>query len=196
MSGICGIVALDGSAPTAERLEPIMRQLRRRGPDGAHCWHGGRTAFGHALLATTPEALVEVLPLTFAEASCTITADARLDNREVLIGKLGLSDQRRTIGDGELILRAYLKWGEDCLDQLLGDFAFAIWDERQQRLFCARDPMGVRQLTYIHVEHRFFIFATEPAAIAKHDAVVPEAVVLALSAGDRVTMPRLCCNGC
>lgn len=171
MSGICGIVALDGSPSTSETIAGMTRHLQRRGPDGTHYWYSGQTAFGHALLATTPEALVEVLPLSLAETGCTITADARLDNRETLVSKLGLADQGRTIGDGELILCSYLKWGDDCVHHLLGDFAFAVWDARKQRLFCARDPIGVRQLTYTHLERRCFIFATEPAAILQNVGV-------------------------
>ena len=59
----------------------MTRHLERRGPDGTHYWYSGQTAFGHSLLATTPEALVEVLPLSLTGTGCTITADARLDNR-------------------------------------------------------------------------------------------------------------------
>ena len=168
MSGICGVWAFDGGAPD---LDPLLAKLERRGPDGTHRWCDGPVALGHTLLATTPEALVEVLPLTEPDSGCTITADARLDNREELIAALDLTSEVRVIGDGELILRAYLKWGEDCPKQLLGDFAFAIWDSREQRLFCARDHMGMRQLIYHHAPGRLFGFATEADAILTHRGV-------------------------
>ena len=168
MSGICGIWAFDGGPPD---LDPLLAKLERRGPDGTHRWHEGPVALGHTLLATTPEALVEVLPLTEPDSGCTITADVRLDNREELFAALRLEGETRTIGDGELILRAFLKWGEDCPRHLLGDFAFAIWDPRATRLFCARDQMGMRQLIYHHAPGRLFAFATEADALVAHPGV-------------------------
>ena len=128
-------------------------------------------ALGHTVLATTPEALVEQLPLTDGASGCTITADVRLDNRDELIAALGLARETRTIGDGELILRAYLQWDEDCPTHLLGDFAFAIWDPRERKLFCARDHMGMRQFNYCHVPERLFAFATVDTALLALDGV-------------------------
>ena len=165
MSGIAGIVLLDGTAATATAIAALTTRLKRRGPDGTHVRIDGPVALGHTLLATTPEALVEVLPLFDEPSGCTITADTRLDNREELMDALDLADETRTIGDGELILRAYLKWGDRCPTHLLGDFAFAIWDPRSASLFCARDQIGMRQLTYYHEPRRRFVFATEPNAI-------------------------------
>jgi asparagine synthase (glutamine-hydrolysing) len=165
MSGICGILRLDGSTPAAGQVEAMTAALARRGPDGSHHWQHGPVALGHALLATTPESLHETLPLTDPASGCSITADVRLDNRAELLPALGLADEARVIGDGELLLRAYLRWGEACLDHFLGDFAFAIWDPRCQRLFAARDPMGLRQLIHCHVPGKLFAFATEPEAI-------------------------------
>lgn len=168
MSGICGAWSFDGGDPG---LDPTLALLERRGPDGTHVWAGGPVALGHTLLATTPEALVEVLPLTDADSGCTITADARIDNRDELIAALDLGGETRTIGDGELILRAYFRWGEECPKHLLGDFAFAIWDPREERLFCARDHMGMRQLIYHHAPGKLFAFATEADALVAHAGV-------------------------
>lgn len=172
MSGICGIVAFDGRRPT---LGPILEKLERRGPDATRSWSEGPVALGQTLLATTPEALTEILPLTDKASDCTITADVRLDNREILIAALGLDGETRTIGDGELILRAYLQWGEECPKHLLGDFAFAIWDRRHQRLFCARDHMGMKQLIYHHAPGETFAFATDAEALVAHPDV-PRAI--------------------
>lgn len=163
MSGICGIFRLDGAEP--QGIEAMTALLERRGPDGTHHFRDGPCALGHTLLATTPEALHEVLPLTHAETGCTITADVRLDNREVLIPALGLSGETRVIGDGELILLAYLKWGQGCLDHFLGDFAFAIWDPRVRQVFAARDQMGMKQLIHCHVDGKVWAFASEPRAV-------------------------------
>src|SRR5262249_39433765 len=97
-----------------------------------------------------------------------------LDNREDLIAELGLDGIERVIGDGELILRAYLRWGKDCPSKLLGDFAFAIWDPRKSELFCARDHMGMRQLIYHHIPNERFVFATEVGAVLANSRVMRE----------------------
>jgi len=147
-------------------MKAMTAVLERRGPEGTHHWISGRVALGHTLLATTPEARMEVLPLGDPESGCTITADVRLDNRAELAADLGIGQGGAAMGDGELILRAYLRWDVACLEHLLGDFAFAIWDPRCDRLFCARDHMGMRQINYSHVEGERFVFATEAPAIA------------------------------
>jgi asparagine synthase (glutamine-hydrolysing) len=164
MSGICGIVTFGDVQTDTCAIEAVLEPLKRRGPDGANVWRGDGVALGHALLATTPESLVEKLPLHHQESGCTITADVRLDNRDDLLAQFGVAGTGRIVGDGELILLAYLKWDEDCARHLLGDFAFAIWDARQRRLFCARDQMGMRQLAYSHEPDRPFVVATEPSA--------------------------------
>jgi asparagine synthase (glutamine-hydrolysing) len=73
-----------------------------------------------------------------------ITANARIDAREDL-----------KLSDAELILNAYKKWGEACVNHLIGDFAFAIWDEREQRFFCARDHFGVKPFYFTYIDNEF-----------------------------------------
>lgn len=171
MSGICGVVRLDGRDCTADEICPMLDRLRQRGPDAGAVWVDGGAALGHALLATTPESVVEAIPFQHAQSGCVITADVRLDNRAHLLETLGLDNETRVIGDGELILRAYLKWGTNCPGHLLGDFAFAIWDDHRRRLFCARDQVGMRQLIYHHTPGSLFAFATEADAVIDHPDV-------------------------
>ncbi len=171
MSGICGIVDLTGAALDPTALRRMTTILERRGPDGTHVLRGGPVALGHTLLATTPEAQLEGQPFTHLETGCTITADIRLDNRDCLLSALGLSEMTRVVGDAEIALQAYLKWGEHCPRHLLGDFAFAIWDPRAAQLFGARDPMGMKQLIHFHRPGRLFAFATEPKAVLEADGV-------------------------
>ncbi len=169
MSGICGIVFPPDRSVAREDVACILQPLERRGPDGSHVALCGRAGLGHALLATTPEALIETQPLRHPPTGCTITADVRLDNREELAGRLGQPEQGT--GDGAMILLAYLRWGERCLEYLRGDFAFAIWDPREATLFCARDQTGMRQLIYHHTPGKIFAFATEPRALVRHPEV-------------------------
>jgi asparagine synthase (glutamine-hydrolysing) len=168
VSGICGVLRLDGRHADARELACVLEALKRRGPDGSRLITDGPVGLGCALLATTPEALSEEMPFVHRATGCTISADVRLDNREELIDRLNAG---HGAGDGALVLRAYLEWGSDCLDHIRGDFAFAIWDPRERRLFCARDRVGMRQLIYHHVEGKLFAFATEPRALARHAAV-------------------------
>src|SRR5262245_26739983 len=122
----------------------MLAILAHRGPDGANHWRVGSIGLGHRMVWTTPESLHERLPLVFADGALAITADARIDNREELITALHLGGKPASeIVDSALILSAYERWGEHCPEYLLGDFAFAIWDAREQTLFCARDHAGI-----------------------------------------------------
>jgi asparagine synthase (glutamine-hydrolysing) len=166
MSGIAGILNLDGRPVENSDLWQMVSMLKRRGPDGSNVWHDGSVGFGQTMLVTTPEASHERLPHISVHGDLVIIADARLDNRDELIAVLGYQDREQDkLGDSELILGAYQKWGEACPEKLLGDFAFAVWDSKQQKLFCARDHFGVRPFYYYHDPGRIFVFASEPRAI-------------------------------
>ncbi|MCB0129884.1 MAG: hypothetical protein KDD78_03515 [Caldilineaceae bacterium] len=165
MSGIGGLFNQDGAPVQQADVAAMVEMLRRRGPDGADIWRRDVIALGQSRLFTTPEAARESMPLTVPGSGCVIVADARLDNRAEVATALALSEQLADLGDGELILHAYLVWGADCVDHLLGDFAFAVWDSHRQTLFCARDHFGVRPFYYHHTPGRFFAFASEPRAI-------------------------------
>lgn len=171
MSGICGVLREDGQLADAGEIAGVLAAMAARGPDRSGAMADGAAALGHALLATTPEAVLEPMPLHHGASGCVITADVRLDNRADLIAALGLDDAARVIGDGELILHSYLRWGTDCPARLLGDFAFAIWDPRHQRLFCARDKVGMRQLIMAHLPGKLFAFATDVEALLRHPDV-------------------------
>jgi asparagine synthase (glutamine-hydrolysing) len=165
MSGICGLFNLDDRPVSEPELAAMTAMLKKRGPDATRLWHNGPIGMGHTLLATTPELLFERQPYEHTETGYVITADVRLDNREELIAALTPGREPGSIGDAELILTAYLNWGEACLDRLLGDFAFALWDPRIKKLFCARDHSGMRQLYYHYTQAKRFVFATDARAI-------------------------------
>src|SRR5207245_9552075 len=82
-----------------------------------------------------------------------IVADARVDAQAELIRELAARGEHvdKGVTDVELLLRAYGTWGEECVEHLLGDFAFAVWDGPRRRLFCARDHLGVKPLYYAHI---------------------------------------------
>jgi len=86
-----------------------------------------------------------------------IFANARIDARDELIAKLSINEP---LTDADLILQAYQAWGDNCVNHIIGDFAFAIWDDRQQRLFCARDHFGVKPFFYTHSADHFNFSST------------------------------------
>ncbi len=165
MSGILGLLHFDGAVVSARDLSPVASLLVRRGPELTRLWSDGPVGLGHTLLSSTPQLAWERQPVMHAASGCVITADVRLDNREALLAQLNLSERAAEIGDAGLILEAYLKWGDGCPGQCLGDFAFAIWDPRRRALLCARDPFGMRPFYYHYAPGRFFAFASEPRAI-------------------------------
>lgn len=133
--------------------------MAHRGPDGTGHWMDGSVGLGHLVLRSTPESVFEKQPAFSIEMGLAITADARIDNRDDLCVKLGLPASE-TLTDVEIILRSYDKWADYCVEHLIGDFAFAIWDNRRRRLFCARDHFGVRPFCY-HAGDSSFVFASE-----------------------------------
>jgi len=165
MSGIFGLFNQNGAPVAGGELDSMSSLLERRGPDQTAHWHEDSVGLGLTLLTTTPELAFEYQPVRHPATGCVIVADVRLDNREELLAALDLRDQADTLGDAGLILRAYLAWGEGCLDHFFGDFAFMLWDPRQRRLFGARDHFGMRPFYYHHTPGRFFAFASEPKAI-------------------------------
>ena len=98
------------------------------------------------------------------EAGLALAADARLDDRETLRAALGCREAGAS--DGELILRAYRRWGRGCPNRLLGDYAFALWDARRRTLFCARDHIGARPFYYARTGRRFVFASAVPAVLA------------------------------
>lgn len=151
----------------------MLAEMARRGPEGEDSIFSGPVALGHCHLRTTPEALLEPMPFTDPVSGRIITGDIRLDNRDELLARFGLAKAGRIVGDAELVLRAHTRWGEDCGNHLLGDFAFAIWDPRKRIVFAARDQMGMRQLIYAHREGRLLACATSARAVALAPGLKP-----------------------
>jgi len=149
MSGIVGIFNRDGASVDRNLLGEMTAFMAFRGPDAQGTWVDGAIGFGHTLLRTTWEADREKQPCSL-DGQVWITADARIDGREDLIRQLQAAGGHASneLTDPALILHAYHTWKEACLDHLLGDFAFAIWDKHTQRLFCARDHFGIKPFYY------------------------------------------------
>jgi asparagine synthase (glutamine-hydrolysing) len=162
MSGIVGIFRRDNTAVDPGDLGAMLRAIEHRGPDGRDIWCRGAIGLGNCLLVTTPEAWREKLPAVTLDGRLALCADARIDNRADLRRALDLHDPNAT--DSDFILCAYQKWGTACAAHLIGDFSFAIWDESNQNLFCARDSAGMRSF-YYYAARDILIFASELKAL-------------------------------
>jgi len=162
MSGLCGVVHFDGALADPEIVAQMAMAASHRGPDGTRFWSNDGVGFAHLVHHITPESRCEQQPLISEHGRFVLNADARIDNREELIRTLQakeyLTEPNPT--DADLILAAYRCWDTDCPSHLIGDFAFAIWDRLKQRLFAARDVMGMRAF-YYRVEPKRTLFATE-----------------------------------
>jgi asparagine synthase (glutamine-hydrolysing) len=174
MSGMVGIFRPDGGPADAALARALTRFLAYRGPDGRDAWCHGAVALGHALLRTTEESAHERQPAGL-EGRFWITADARLDARAELLAQLAQAGREpaRHAPDCELILQAYAAWGEDCVQQLRGDFAFGIWDAQRKSLFCARDQLGIKPFYYSE-QKEFFIFSNTLDCVRMHPGVPDE----------------------
>ena len=145
MSGFVAIVDTRGAPVDRDLLEKLTDSLQCRGPDRRDVWLEGPVGLGHTLFRTTHQAQYENQPASI-DGRVWIAGSIRVDGREALVEELDLDTplSLETTPDSELVLHAYSKWGENCLDHLLGDFAFALWDTRERKLFCARDHFGMR----------------------------------------------------
>ena len=174
MSGIVGIFRRNNAPVERTVLQSLTEYLSYRGPDAQSVWLDGCVGFGHTMLRTSHESDAEIQPLSLQDR-LWITADVRLDRRAELIRELEQTryDIAPLASDPELILHAYQCWGENCVDHLRGDFAFAIWDARNRQLFCARDHFGIKPFYYV-VNERAFLFSNTLNCLRIHPEVSEE----------------------
>jgi len=169
MSSFIGILNGDGQPIAPTLLQQMTNSMAPQGPDAQDTWSDGHIGFGHALLQTTWES--EQQPHSL-DGKIWITGDIRLDRRDELIDRLRASGGQleNNAPDVGMVLQAYHVWGEACLERLSGDFAFAIWDSAQQRLFCARDHFGIVPLYYTLI-NKGLIFSNHLNCLHLHPQV-------------------------
>jgi asparagine synthase (glutamine-hydrolysing) len=167
MCGIVGIVARN-SVVAPEMLERATQSLAHRGPDDSGTIMLRETVpepleigLGNRRLAILDLSPLGHQPMQEPETGNWITYNGEIYNFREIREKLR-SEGVRFCGysDTEVLLKAYGRWGEHCLQQLRGMFAFAIWDAQRHRLFLARDPMGIKPL-YYYASERCFLFSSE-----------------------------------
>lgn len=155
MSAIAGL--LNEHEPiSVESTGLMMKALEKYPAHHVRTWHDRQIFMGCHAQWFTPESVHDRQPCREEGQGLVIAADAIIDNREELFGRLQIEHARRQrMTDSDLILAAYRKWGEDAPNYLIGDFAFVLWDEEKRRLFGARDLAGSRTLYYVHRREQF-----------------------------------------
>lgn len=174
MCGIAGIAGL--SAVNAAAVKAMTDLMAHRGPDGEGLWlaESGRLCFGHRRLAVLDLSERADQPLQSADGSCCITYNGELYNYLELKERLKQSGSVfRTTGDTEVVMEAYRQWGEACLAEFNGMFAFAIYDKRRNVLFCARDRFGEKPFLFVE-RPGMFAFASEYKALFALEGVDTE----------------------
>jgi asparagine synthase (glutamine-hydrolysing) len=146
-------------------MDAMRSAMTGWGPDGMETRARGCAALGHAHLRTTPEDRYEKMPYENRDSGILITSAARLDNRDELCDLFHIPQPERPIvPDGRLVALAFERFGESAPVHLFGDWSFAAWDEKQRRLFIARDHLGNTGIFYSR-GHAAFAFASTPGAI-------------------------------
>ena len=174
MSGLAGIFNRDGETVRQDWLQRMVDAAIHRGCDGFGFELDGSAGLAQLLLKATPEN-DSPDPVVDPVTGSVIVFDGRCDNRTEIIRKLETeSVVPGGLSDAHLVLASYRAWGKDCAVQLLGDFAFAVWDVRKRGLFCVRDVMGVNPFYYFHGP-ACFAFASEVGQLLQHPLVPCEA---------------------
>ena len=146
-------------------LDPLNRILKAQSVYGRSPanWHDGELALGRNLYPILPEDGLDRQPVQ--RGGHGLVADLRLDNRTELAGLLGVTRNRLAeLSDAALLFECLLKWRDDAADRLVGEFAFAWWDQAERRLLLGRDILGHRPL-YFHRGNGFVAFASMPSGL-------------------------------
>jgi len=161
-----------GAGPEPDRsLDRMLKALQVYGPEAPASWSGGEIALGRRLFSLLPEDRFDRGPVLWGGGPNALVADLRLDNRDELCAALAIAPAEATaLADAALLARALERWGEDAVQHIVGDFAFAWWDAGRRRLLLARDPFGERPLHY-HCGRGFFAFATMPKGLHALEAI-------------------------
>lgn len=186
MCGFAGVFFHDRSAPVdAAKLEQMRATLHHRGPDGSGTYVGRGVGLAFARLAIIDLEAGDQ-PLANDDGSVWIAFNGEIYNYRELRDELKRRGRHfRTHSDTEVIVRAYEEWGEHCVDHLRGIFAFAIWDEREEKLMLARDRSGIKPL-HLAFRQDQILFASEAKALLAHGDVSSELDIVGYLGGATV----------
>ncbi|HEY5751318.1 MAG TPA: asparagine synthase (glutamine-hydrolyzing) [Chryseolinea sp.] len=173
---MCGIaVVLSKSAGGAQDIEPMIAQLRHRGPDAQSAWlsDDGKVALGHTRLSVIDLSETANQPMVSQDGRYIIVFNGEIYNFKTIRKEIETTHPQvkfKTTSDTEVILHAYALWGEQMMSRLGGMFALAIWDTETKTMFMCRDRVGKKPLFY-YQDDNYFIFASEIKSLLKHPVV-------------------------
>lgn len=168
MCGIAGIVDWEREEISSAEIGALTDSLVHRGPDDGGHWLRPHAALGSRRLAVIDLSPRGHMPMLDPSGRVAIVHNGEIYNFQQVRAELrARGHEFRSGNDTEVALYAYLEWGEDCAERLSGMFAFAIWDERERKLFAARDRLGVKPLFYT-LRGRKLVFASEVHALYAH----------------------------
>jgi len=165
---MCGILGIKGSIDKT-RLEEMRDTMPYRGPDSEGLWFDDKEKIGlaHLRLSILDPTPAGHQPREEASNNCVISYNGEVYNYLEIRAELETKGYSfETNSDTEVVLKAYIEYGHDCLQHFNGMFAIAIWDGNKKELFLARDRLGIKPLYYYQTDEEF-IFASETKAILK-----------------------------
>ena len=167
MCGIAGEYRWDGQPADVNAVVRMTETLRRRGPDDSGVWASGRVALGHRRLKIIDLSNAGAQPMIDSELGLSLVFNGCIYNHQQLRAELerdGYSFFSHS--DSEVILKAYARWGTDCVDHFAGMFAFAVFERTTGRLVLARDRLGIKPLYLAEHRGRVGFASTLPALLA------------------------------
>jgi asparagine synthase (glutamine-hydrolysing) len=182
MCGIVGVLRFDGKPVDEEHLRAMRDTMYHRGPDGGGCYVNGAVGLGHRRLSIVDLTDAGHQPMTNEDGTVWLVFNGEIYNYVELRAELLARGHRfSSHTDTEVIIHLYEEEGERCVARLRGMFAFVLWDSRRERIFGARDRIGIKPFHY-YADRRQFICASEAKALLE-DPDVPRQVDYAGLAG-------------
>ena len=168
---MCGIFGIVGDELSPRLIDQVRHLLRHRGPDDYGLYRADGITFVHCRLSIIDLTSGGHQPMRSPDGGINVTYNGEIYNYRELRRELEPHYVFRTNSDTEVILAAYSRWGDECLNRLRGMFAFGLWDERRQRLVCATDRLSIKPLLYSDDDGRF-LFASEVKPLAAAGVVL------------------------
>lgn len=166
----CGIFSFGNQKDLIRDTEVLNASVSFNFKD-LHKWSSDNIYVAQKNFSFYPENQHESLPLHHNSYGLVIVGDIRLDNRKEILSLLDIyQNQNVDISDAQLVVELYKSYKEDCALHLLGDFAFAIYDQKENKLFCCRDHLGTRPFLYFHQEKKF-LFSSRPTEMLAVEGV-------------------------
>ena len=168
MCGIAGILNLNGAPTSPNILKKMTDAIAHRGPDGEGHYTDGYIGLGHRRLAIIDLSPAGHQPMISTNKQIVLSYNGEVYNfRELRIELERLGHHFHSQTDSEVVLNAWVEWGENCVHRFNGMFAFSVWDKKAKTLYLVRDRYGIKPLYYAQWGETF-LFASEQKAILQH----------------------------